>query len=328
MGTRGGRRLRKPLLAVVAAALALLAAILVAPAATPAGGNPFAGQQLYVDAQSWAANAARTLPAGTAEQRAAQRIAAVPQARWLTNSDSSASVAGYVSAASGAGAIGVLVLYAIPHRDCHSYSAGGFTDPNDYRAWIRGVRDGIARRPVAVIVEPDAVSSADCLSDADKAIRLTLLRDAVATLSADSTTAVYLDGGHSRWLSAEELAGRLALVGGPRARGFSLNVSNFLTAGEQIAYGEDVSRRLGGVHYVVDTSRDGLGPAPDAPLNWCNPAGRALGPQPTAVTGGAHADAFLWIKRPGESDGSCRAGEPASGLWFASYAAGLVDRSS
>ena len=83
---------------------------------------------------------------------------------------------------------------------------------------------------------------------------------------------------------------------------------------------------LGGVHYIIDTSRNGLGPAPDGALNWCNPPGRALGARPTAVTAGAHSDAYLWIKRPGESDGACHPGEPTSGLWFGSYAVGLVER--
>src|SRR5664279_2548897 len=66
---------------------------------------------------------------------------------------------------------------------------------------------------------------------------------------------------------------------------------------------------LGGVHYIIDTSRNGLGPAPDGALNWCNPPGRALGALPTAVTAGTHSDAYLWIKRPGESDGACHPGE-------------------
>jgi len=317
---------RRSWLAVIAVALATAATLVVAPGADPAGSNPFAQRSLYVDARSWAADAATTLPAGTPEQLAAQRIAAVPQARWVTDTDTRGSVDRYVSAATAAHATGALVLYAIPHRDCQSYSAGGFSDTQDYRAWVREVRAGIGRRPVAVIVEPDAITSADCLSEADRVTRLALLRDAVRTLSADPGTAVYLDGGHSRWLTARDLATRLSLVGVRGVRGFSLNVSNFLPTEEQIAYGEQVSGLLGGAHYVIDTSRNGLGPAPDEPLNWCNPAGRALGPEPTAVTAGAHADAYLWIKRPGESDGSCRPGEPVSGRWFAEYAAGLVAR--
>lgn len=96
-------------------------------------------------------------------------------------------------------------------------------------------------------------------------------------------------------------------------------------------------------HFVVDTSRDGLGPwqptvaYPDA-QDWCNPPGRGLGPRPTADTGSALADAFLWVKVPGESDGSCNRGisgsttdpewdgmvDPPAGVWFPAQALQLA----
>lgn len=313
---------------MLAVLLTTVAAMLFAPAARTADGNPFGAAPVYADPASWAAAAAADPSLNDADRRAAAVIAAVPQARWITGADTTESVDRYVSAAVAAGDLGVLVLYAIPHRDCHSYSAGGLDGAGTYRAWIRAVRAGIDRRPVAVIVEPDAITSADCLTDADRTARAGMLRYAARLMADDPTTAVYLDGGHSRWLPAAELARRLRAVGNPAVRGFSLNVSNFLPTGEQIAYGEEVSALVGGAHYVIDTSRNEFGPAPDAPLNWCNPAGRGLGDEPTPVTGAAHADALLWIKRPGESDGDCRAGEPASGQWFAAYATDLVARSN
>ncbi|MFD6370991.1 glycoside hydrolase family 6 protein, partial [Streptomyces roseolus] len=65
-------------------------------------------------------------------------------------------------------------------------------------------------------------------------------------------------------------------------------------------------------HFVIDTSRNGLGawvPEPGKytgdPEIWCNAPGRGLGPRPTANTGVPLVDAYLWIKIPGESDGSC-----------------------
>jgi endoglucanase len=79
---------------------------------------------------------------------------------------------------------------------------------------------------------------------------------------------------------------------------------------------------------VIDTSRNGAGPAPESELNWCNPKGRAMGTAPTTVTAGAHADAYLWIKRPGESDGSCNRGEPAAGSFVDQYAIELVRNAS
>jgi len=76
-------------------------------------------------------------------------------------------------------------------------------------------------------------------------------------------------------------------------------------------------------HFIIDTSRNGHGPldaaqysaAPyDQPANvittlnagnWCNPPGAGLGLRPTANTGVPLLDAYLWVKTPGESDGSC-----------------------
>jgi endoglucanase len=95
-------------------------------------------------------------------------------------------------------------------------------------------------------------------------------------------------------------------------------------------------------HFVIDTSRNGLGawspPAgtyPD-PQVWCNPPGRGLGARPTTATGNELIDAMLWIKVPGESDGQCTRGaagpqdpargmvDPAAGAWFKEQAAELV----
>jgi endoglucanase len=103
----------------------------------------------------------------------------------------------------------------------------------------------------------------------------------------------------------------------------------------------------GTTHFVIDTSRNGLGPwkptasYPDA-QDWCNPPGRGLGARPTADTGNALVDAYLWVKVPGESDGSCNRGvpgsmtdpewggteDPAAGAWFPQQALQLAQLAS
>ena len=84
--------------------------------------------------------------------------------------------------------------------------------------------------------------------------------------------------------------------------------------------------------FVVDTSRNGNGPYPgdtvDGAPSWCNPPGRALGEPPTDNPGLPRVDALLWIKYPGESDGSCRPGEPEVGAWWPEYALDPARRSS
>ena len=181
---------------------------------------------------------------------------------------------------------------------------------------------------MAIIVEPDALAITDCLDAFQKADRFASVKDAIDELTSNTNAAVYLDAGNSHILPVWDIASRLTSAGVSRARGFALNVSTTYETAEQVKFGEAVSAKIGGKRYVVDTSRNGLGPAPDGPLSWCNPAGRALGVRPTVATSGKHADAYLWVKPPGESDGSCGRDEPAPGTWWNDYAVGLVERSS
>jgi endoglucanase len=303
--------------------LILAFAALAAPATASA--NPFVGRKLYVDPHSPAAKQAAawrtTRPADAAE---IDEIAGAPQAQWFGdwNADVAAAVNAHVSAASAAGRWALVVAYNIPQRDCGGLSAGGATD---YRGWIREFARGIGSRAAAVVLEPDALAGMDCLSAADRDGRIALLRDAVAVLRATPGVEVYVDAGHSAWHPAATIADRLRRVDVARATGFALNVSNFQATANELAYGRQIAAQLGGKHFVIDTGRNGLGPAPAG--QWCNPSGRALGPRPTTLTGDGLADAFLWIKQPGLSDGPCNGG-PAAGAWWADYALGLARRSA
>lgn len=287
-------------------------------------GNPLAGKPFYVDPISSAMNAARSDP--SSPELAA--IANTPQAYWLDQAFPAGTVGGTVARLTGSaqavGATPVLALYAIPHRDCGSFAAGGFATAADYRGWIDAISAGLGGAPAAIILEPDALAMADCLSPDQRQERFDLMRYAVDTLTRDPAAVVYIDAGHSRWVSAEEMAARLNQVGVDHARGFSLNTTNYYTTDEEIGYGEAISGLTNGAHYVVDTSRNGAGPAPDSPLSWCNPGGRALGTPPTTATAGAHADAYLWVKRVGESDGSCDRGEPWAGRFVTQFAIELA----
>jgi len=171
--------------------------------------NPLAGQPLYVDPTSPAMAAAHNANPPSPELDA---IANTPQAHWVDPGVSSAAVAGYVGGAQAAGSMPVLALYSIPHRDCGSFAAGGFATGADYRQWIDGVAAALGASPVAVIVEPDALDMADCLSPGQRDERFGLMRYAVDTLTRDPAAAVYIDGGHSRWLSAEEIANVVAFL--------------------------------------------------------------------------------------------------------------------
>jgi endoglucanase len=310
-----------------------------APAREPAGvskrsANPLAGQSFFVDPQGPAAlQAARWRSSGRAADAAAiARLAKQPTAIWFADS---ANITARVREATGKAAeadrAALLVAYHVPGRDCGSYSAGGSGSGPAYRAWVRGFARGIGDRRAAVIVEPDAIPQAiveSCLSPEAKAERYALLADAVRTFAALPNVAVYLDAGNPGWIRpASRLVGPLRASGIAAADGFALNVSNFYRTGTAIEYGRQLSRQLGGAHFVVDTSRNGNGPRlrDDAGgPKWCNPPGRAVGRSPTTRTRQRKVDAYLWVKQPGASDGSCRAGAPPAGHWWPEYALQLV----
>jgi endoglucanase len=218
----------------------------------------------------------------------------------------------------------VLVAYNIPQRDCGGYSANSQSAAG-YRRWVDDFVAGLAgaRGAVVVILEPDALPDLDCLGAADQATRLELLRYAIRALAARPGVLTYVDAGNAEWHPASTMAMRLRQLGTAGLAGFALNVSNFFTTTASADYGDLIANALGGLHYIVDTSRNGLGPTGDR--QWCNPPGRALGDRPTAATGRPLADAYLWVKAPGESDGSC-GGAPAAGEWMPGYALGLVER--
>ena len=288
--------------------------------------NPFAGAKWFLDPNSNArrqADAWRSSRSADAAQ--IDKIAGQPQADWFGDwsGDVKSAVSARVGQISAAGALPVLVAYDIPLRDCGSYSAGGATSAAAYKTWIRAFAAGIGTRRAIVVLEPDALAGMGCLSVADQQTRLALISDAVSVLGAQPGVSTYIDAGNSTWQSAATMASRLQSAGIAGARGFSLNVSNYLTTSTQLAYGDQLSSLVGGKHFIVDTSRNGLGPTADG--QWCNAPGRALGNRPTAATGDAKADALFWIKRPGESDGACNGG-PAAGQWWADYALGLAKR--
>jgi endoglucanase len=92
-------------------------------------------------------------------------------------------------------------------------------------------------------------------------------------------------------------------------------------------------------HFIIDTSRNGNGPLdasqyasspynqpPDVITaltngNWCNPPGAGLGLRPKANPDAAQPllDAYLWVKIPGESDGSCDIAGGARGWDYSLY---------
>lgn len=277
------------------------------------GTNPFAGRELHAD--GGAAFSAYNSAQG-ADRDLLNKVASNPSAFWLNGGDPGR--AGSIVDGAG-GDYTVIVAYNIPDRDCNGESAGGAASPAEYQGWIDGMASSLQGKEAAIILEPDALAllRAGC-GEATTG----LISYAVSSLRQNPGVAVYIDGGHSNWIPAGEMANRLRSAGIEQATGFAVNVSNFQPTAALVDYGRSLSGLVGGKPFVVDTSRNGQGARG---AEWCNPAGAGLGEAPTTATGDPAVHAFLWVKRPGESDGAC--GQCAStnaGQFCTSYALELA----
>ncbi|WP_440099984.1 glycoside hydrolase family 6 protein [Streptosporangium sp. H16] len=299
---------RRSILATLCAALVIAsgAAVAVASGASAAD-SPF-----YVDPETGAAKWVAANPGDFRAPVIRDRIAAVPQARWFTTTNTSTvrgQVSAFVGAAQGAGKIPILVVYNIPNRDCSGASTGGAPNHTAYRQWVDEVAAGLQGRPASIILEPDVLPiMTNCMNSSQQQETNASMAYAGKKLkSASSSAKVYFDIGHSGWLSPSEAANRLRAADvANSADGISLNVSNYRWSSTEIAYAKNIISATGvsRLRAVIDTSRNGNGPQGS---EWCDPGGRAIGTPSTNATGDSMIDAFLWIKLPGEADG-CIAG--------------------
>lgn len=329
-GSWSGRRTRA--WAVAAGAVLLLASC---SSDDGKGGKPAVTQQSKDNDPYWVnpdGNAARQVAAYRKDgddknAELIKKIADQPVGEWIGPDNPEAEAKGYTEAAAKADRDALLVLYNIPHRDCGQFSKGGAADGNAYRAWVDQVAAGIGDRRATVILEPDALLHLvdSCTPQEFHEERFDLLKGAVERLKQQPNTKVYLDAGNAGWSQPDALFDPLRRAGIDRADGFAVNVSNFYPTAASKEFGQKLSAKVGGKHFVIDTSRNGNGPytGGDPKENWCNPPGRALGEAPTTDTGDPLVDAYLWVKRPGESDGDCRGG-PKAGEWWPEYALGLA----
>lgn len=281
------------------------------PPTGSASGNPFAERSPYAWPGSSAGLAAQNV--GGDAGRLVARIAATPTAIWLTPEHEPVGQVGAfvhsIVAAAGA-AVPVFVVYGITDRDCATGQSSGGLPPGRYLAWVRAIA-GNAGTGSVVILEPDGLASAPACGNV--ATREHLLARAVQILGSGPT--VYLDAGHAQWIPAAQMAQMLQRAGVDHVRGFSLNVSAYDSTASEVQYADQIRQLLPQAHYVIDTGRNGNGGVGGGG-QWCNAPGQALGHQPS-VGDQPGLDAYLWIKPPGESDGSCNGAPPAGQFWVA-----------
>jgi len=218
-------------------------------------------------------------------------------------------------------------------RECHPrYLAGGAREDAATRRWFDAFADAVGTSRVVIAYEPDSIGTIECLAPSRRDDRIRLLRYGVDRLSQLPNATIYLEATASDWKPVKDTVSKLRRIGVHKVRGFMLNVTHYDWTAANIKYGRQVSKRLGGKHFIINTASNGRGPVHfkrrigarnrTIVIN-CHPLFRGLGPTPTTNTGDRLVDAFMWISRPGYSSGSCNGG-PRVGDWWQKRALDLA----
>ncbi|KAI1462582.1 1, 4-beta cellobiohydrolase [Annulohypoxylon moriforme] len=191
----------------------------------------------------------------------------------------------------------------------------------------------------ALLIEPDSLPN--LVTNADKSAcseSKTGYEEGVAyalkSLNLPNVV-MYIDAGHGGWLGwdanlkpgAEELAKVYKNAGSPKqVRGYATNIAGWNSWDEEPGEFSDASDakynscqnektyvtkfsaalKTAGFpeHAIVDTGRNAVTGLREEWGDWCNVNGAGFGVRPTADTGLELADAFVWGKPGGESDGT------------------------
>lgn len=307
----------------------------LALAAAPPAGNPLAGASFFADYLSIPGRQAIGMSASSPSEAAKLAVIArqpnVERFGAWNGLYPGQAVATYLqdAAKDEPGTIPMLSTYRVVDGHCGHWS-DPVADQQAYHDWITSLAEGIGSHPAVLFLEMDSLITEGCLSRHGVTVRMHELHDAIDVLSNDPHLVVYLDAGAADALPARVAASLLRRAGVAQVQGFFLNSTHFDWTSREIRYGEQISRLIGGKHFVINTAENGQGPLrPRHPATQgnevlCDPAGRGLGPLPTASTGYAKVDAFAWIANPGVSGGQCRPGAPPSGVFWPTLALELV----
>ncbi|KAK0211168.1 cellulase [Desarmillaria ectypa] len=270
-----------------------------------------------------------------------------------------------------------IVVYDLPDRDCAALASNGeFSIADDglnkYKDYIDQIVEQVSQYTdvrVVAVIEPDSLANLVTNLSVSKCSGAADAYKEGVTYAMQRLSSVgvymYLDAGHAGWLGwsanlspAAELFNDLyTAAGSPEyVRGLATDVSNYnalsattadpVTSGnsnyDELHYIEALAPLLTSfpAHFIVDQGRSGQQNIRNAWGDWCNVVGAGLGTRPTNDTGSDLIDAIVWVKPPGESDGtsntsssrydsSCGLSDsatdaPEAGTWFQSYFADLV----
>jgi endoglucanase len=316
-------------------------------AVDPVTPNPLVGTKWFVDRMEPAytqwARWKRAGKDGDADQ--IWKLAREPRFRWFgrfTSPRMPKKVRGFLDRVQcdQPGAVPMMVVMRHQGRACRpDYLAGGRAEDRRTMRWYDQFAKAVGDARVVIAFEPDSLGTVDCLAPSRRDDRLRMLRHGVDVLSQLPNATIYLEAGASDWEPASRTAKQLRALGVSKVRGFMLNVTHHDWTRANIQHGLEVSRLVGGKHFIVNTSYNGRGPIHFRrwidrsrhiwrTINvWCHPGLRGLGPPPTTATSNPLVDAYMYINRPGYSAGACNGGPlpigtwwPERGLMYAQYA--------
>jgi hypothetical protein len=202
-----------------------------------------------------------------------------------------------------------------------------------YEQWITQLAKGIGNFRAVVYLEEDALITMPRVAPAQRRVRLAEIAYAVKALEADPHVAVYIDAGASDTLMGPgKIAHLLRTADVGQAQGFALNSTHNEWVTTEMHFGQQISRRLGGAHFIVQSGTAGRGPRlnphpkTQGIEDLCNPPGTGLGPL-TWDTGYQGVDGLLWYANVGfTANIACHDGEPGLATFWPAYAYGIVSR--
>jgi endoglucanase len=305
-------------------------------AVDPSAPNPLLGQRFFLDRMEPAyIQWMKEKRAGeTAKANTIWKLAREPRFRWFgkfTAPRMQKKIRGFLDRVQcdQPGTVPLMVVMRHQGKGCSgTYRAGGVAEDRRTMKWYDDFAQSVGDARVVIGFEPDSLGTVDCLAYDRRKARLDVLRYGVSVLSQLPNATIYLEAGASDWEPAARTATQLRYIGINKVRGFMLNVTHHDWTRANIEHGLEISRMVGGKHFIINTSYNGRGPLHYRKwinraqhkwrtINvWCHPGLRGLGPAPTTQTANPLVDAYMYINRPGYSAGSCNGGPLPVGTWW------------
>jgi endoglucanase len=221
-----------------------------------------------------------------------------------------------------------LTMYNLVHSDIAPSAI-----QSQYDAWISQFAQGLGNYRAVIYLEEDALITMPRVSPSERAVREAEVAYAVTALEQDPHVVVYIDAGASDTLiTPRHYARMLKASDVAQAQGFSVNSTHHEWVASEIHFGQQISRYLGGAHFVVQTGSAGRGPdlnphpRTQGVEDLCNPPGTGLGPL-TWNTGYKDVDGLLWYANVGfTANIPCHDGAPGLATFWPQYAYGIVSR--